>query len=188
MSALAHEAVGAYMNRQFVATYVKVGAFALVNGQKQGGNVASYFCMPDGRVLHLIAGPVDANIFLSEAKWAVANHQFAAFEGQQDLARFKEAFSTAHAQRLHDAQARGLVKQLNRLAVATDPESGDFGRANDPLTAQKMRVLNEQMLPVEKRVHLLLALFPLAKVQDIYKYVFEMFLNEKVSTLPVLEQ
>ena len=56
MNALARPEVGDYLNRHFVSTYVKVGTFALVNGQKQGGNVATYFCLPDGSVLHAIAG------------------------------------------------------------------------------------------------------------------------------------
>jgi hypothetical protein len=48
-----------------------VGTFRIVNGQKQGGNVASYFCTPDGRVLHLIAGPVDGDTLIREARWVV---------------------------------------------------------------------------------------------------------------------
>ena len=41
----------------FVCSYtimpMKAGTFKIVDGQKQGGNVAAYFCAPDGRVLHL---------------------------------------------------------------------------------------------------------------------------------------
>ena len=53
--------MGDYLNRHFVSAFQKVATFQIVNGaQKQGGNVASYFCTPEGRVLHAIAGPVDA--------------------------------------------------------------------------------------------------------------------------------
>jgi len=38
------------------------------------------------------------------------------------------------------------------------------------------------------RVHLLLAQYPMAKIQDIYRIVFEKILNEKVSTLPVQDR
>ena len=54
MGALANDQVGDYLNRHFVSSFLKVGTFALVNGQKQGGNVATYFCLPDGRVLHAL--------------------------------------------------------------------------------------------------------------------------------------
>ena len=54
------EEVGDYVGKNFVASYQKVGTFRIVNGQKQGGNVASYFCLPDGTVLHAVAGPLDA--------------------------------------------------------------------------------------------------------------------------------
>ena len=53
MNALANPEVGKYLNEYFVSSFQKVGTFRIVNGQKQGGNVASYFCAPDGRVLHV---------------------------------------------------------------------------------------------------------------------------------------
>ena len=71
MNALANKEVGKYINEFFVSSFQKVATFRIVNKQKQGGNVAAYFCAPDGRVLHLIAGPVDAATFLAESKWVV---------------------------------------------------------------------------------------------------------------------
>ena len=58
MSALADKEVGKYLNANFASSFQKVGTFRVIqnpNGppQKQGGNVASYFCAPDGRVLHV---------------------------------------------------------------------------------------------------------------------------------------
>ena len=41
---------------------------------KQGGNVASYFLTPDGRVLGAALGAVDAETFLEEARWALETH------------------------------------------------------------------------------------------------------------------
>ena len=67
MNALADEKVAEYVNEHCIATYLKVGTFQVVNGQKVGGNVASYFCVNDGAVVHAVAGPVDAQVFLSEA-------------------------------------------------------------------------------------------------------------------------
>ena len=72
---MAKEKVGKYVNTHFVSAFQKVATFQINGNQKQGGNVASYFCAPDGRVLHVVAGPVDAGTLLREAKWVVENTQ-----------------------------------------------------------------------------------------------------------------
>ena len=71
MNALANPEVGKYINEHFCSSFQKVATFRIVGAAKQGGNVAAYFCAPDGRVLHVIAGPVDAGTMLREAKWIV---------------------------------------------------------------------------------------------------------------------
>ena len=71
MNALANAEVGKYLNEYFACSFQKVATFRIVGQQKQGGNVASYFCAPDGRVLHVVAGPVNADTLLREAKWVV---------------------------------------------------------------------------------------------------------------------
>jgi len=58
-----------------VAAHQQVGSFEVVNRAgvlvKNGGNVASYFCTPDGRVIHAVTGPVPAEELLAAARWAV---------------------------------------------------------------------------------------------------------------------
>ncbi len=66
MNALADDKVGSLINKHFVASFQRVGTFKIDGKQKQGGNVATYFCAPDGRVLNAIAGPVDAKVLLEE--------------------------------------------------------------------------------------------------------------------------
>ena len=101
MNALANPEVGKYLNEYFVSSFQKVATFRIIaSGQKQGGNVASYFCAPDGRVLHVIAGPVDAATMLREAKWVVETTRKAMAESKGDGASFKAYFRTAHADRL----------------------------------------------------------------------------------------
>ena len=39
-----------------MSSFQRVGTFRIVGKQKQGGNVATYFCAPDGRVLHSGSG------------------------------------------------------------------------------------------------------------------------------------
>ncbi len=100
MGALTDEKVGAFVNEHFVTSHQKVGTFKIVGNNKQGGNVASYFCAPDGRVLHCVAGPVDAATFLREAKWVVETVLAANKSSKGDGAKFKEAFRKAHAEKL----------------------------------------------------------------------------------------
>lgn len=101
MNALANPEVGRYLNESFVSSFQKVATFRIVaGGQKQGGNVASYFCAPDGRVLHVVAGPVDAAALLREAKWVVETTKRAMSESKGDGAAFKVLFRRAHAERL----------------------------------------------------------------------------------------
>jgi hypothetical protein len=130
VNALANAEVGKYLNEYFVSSFQKVATFRVVNGQKQGGNVASYFCAPDGRVLHAVAGPVDAQTLLREAQWVVETTKKAMDESKGDGAKFKAYFRKAHAERLR--QEFGLVVE----AVTWDPpEDQDPNSAltyNDP--------------------------------------------------------
>ncbi len=159
MNALANANVGQYLGQSFVATYQKVGSFRIADGQKQGGNVASYFCTPDGRVLHAVAGPVNADVLLREARWVVETWKMAQLEGNTEPAALREFFRAAHADRL---------KQTYRLDV-------------NHLTANRRPKLDQQ-----GRVHLLLATVPLVKLDEVYRLVFENILGEKVSTAPVV--
>jgi hypothetical protein len=100
VNALANPEVGKYINEHFTAAFQKVGTFKIVNGQKQGGNVATYFCAPDGRVLHCVAGPVDAATMLREAKWVVQTVEKALAESEKTKKSFKVLMREAHAEKL----------------------------------------------------------------------------------------
>jgi hypothetical protein len=127
VGALANPEVGKYLNEYFCSSYQKVGTFKVVGNQKQGGNVASYFCAPDGRVLHCVAGPVDAATFLREAKWVVATTEKAIKESKGDGGKFKAIFRTAHAEKLRTEF--GIVVE----PVTYDPEAqGGALSYNDP--------------------------------------------------------
>lgn len=100
MNALANPQVGEYLNKYFVSSFQKVGTFRIVGKNKQGGNVAAYFCAPDGRVLNVVAGPVNAQTMLKEAQWVVDNAYKAIKESGSDGAKFKAYFRKAHADKL----------------------------------------------------------------------------------------
>jgi len=124
VNALANPEVGKYLNEYFVSSFQKVATFRIVNGvQKQGGNVASYFCAPDGRVLHVVAGPVDAATMLREAKWVVVTTKKAMEESKGDGATFKAYFRKVHAERLR--REHGLVVE----PVTYDPPAQDENSA-----------------------------------------------------------
>jgi hypothetical protein len=109
VNALANPQVGKYINENFVSSFQKVATFRIVGKQKQGGNVAAYFCAPDGRVLHCVAGPVNAQTLLREAKWVVETTERAMKEAKDDGAAFKAIFRKAHAEKLRTEH--GLVTQ-----------------------------------------------------------------------------
>jgi hypothetical protein len=156
VGALAKEEVGKYLDANFVSSFQKVATFRIVGDAKQGGNVASYFCDPDGRVVHAVAGPVDAATLLREARWAVEAYKMGVLESAGDDTRLRSFFQTAHAERLKE-RPPGLARA---------------GAAAAPLVRQG-------------QVHLLLSAAPLAEVERVYKLVFERILGEKISTAPV---
>jgi hypothetical protein len=123
VNALANPEVGKFLNEYFVCSFQKVATFKIVGNQKQGGNVASYFCAPDGRVLHCVAGPVDAGTLLREARWVVERTKKAITESKGDGGRFKAILRTAHAEKLR--QESGLVVEPVTFdpVIEQDPNS-----------------------------------------------------------------
>lgn len=122
MGALANAEVGKYLNKYFVSSFQKVATFRIVGGAKQGGNVAAYFCAPDGRVLHVVAGPVNAATMLAESKWVVETVQKAMKESKGDGGKFKAIFRTAHAKKLKDETGL-VVEPVTFDAPEPDPKS-----------------------------------------------------------------
>lgn len=215
MNALANKEVGKYLNEYFVSSYQKVGTFKIVGGQKQGGNVASYFCAPDGRVLHVVAGPVDANTMLREAKWVVEATKKAMAESKGDGAKFKALFRQWHAERLRNEH--GLVVEAVTADIdAQDPSSAltyadPSGRPLAPVLPpppidgpdvtfkdlQRAEAKAAGAMPVrdrrgrgwvlgnQGRAHMLMAAHSMKKIETVYGSVFEGILGEKVSTKPV---
>jgi len=130
VNALADPKVGEFVSKYFVASYQKVGTFKIVGKQKQGGNVAAYFCAPDGRVLHCIAGPVNAQQMLKEAQWVVDNVMVAMTDAKGDGAKFKTILRKAHAEKLK-AQY-GIVVEPVTYDGAVKPDPNSALTYNDP--------------------------------------------------------
>jgi hypothetical protein len=174
VGALSNPEVANYLNQHFVCSFQKVGNFRIVNGQKQGGNVASYFTLPDGRVLHVVAGPVAAGTLLNEARWVVETRKLAVLKAQGDDAKYKASWRRAHAERL---QAE--------YGIATN-----FGRKSPYASWDGFQIRptlqSRSGLPAQAKVHRLLANAPLIGIEKIYREVFEHVLNQRISNLPVV--
>jgi hypothetical protein len=215
VNALANPEVGKFINENFVSSYQKVATFRIVNGQKQGGNVAAYFCAPDGRVLHIVAGPVNAQTMLKEAKWVVDNTYKAMEESKGDGAAFKAYFRKAHAQRLRTEHGVVVEPVTFDNNVEVDPNSAltyrdPTGRPLAPklppapingpdvtlkhLQAAESNALGARafhgkhgqvVLGNQGQVHNLMSAHCLVKIETVYGAIFEGILGEQISTRPV---
>jgi hypothetical protein len=215
VNALASPEVGKYLNEYFASSFQRVATFRIVGGEKQGGNVAAYFCAPDGRVLHAVAGPVDSATLLREARWVVETTKTAMTESKGDGAKFKAVFRKAHAERLR--QDHGLLVEPVTYDFPEQDESSALtyrdptGRPLAPKlppapidgpdvtirAKQEAAALTLGARPIadrggrrwilgnQGRVHMLMAAHAMGKIEKLYGSVFEGILGEKVTTKPV---
>jgi hypothetical protein len=174
VSALADAEVGSYLNDHFVSSFQKVGTFRVNGAEKQGGNVASYFCTPEGQILHLVAGPVDASTLLREARWVVETWKMSKLASRDDPALLQTTWSKAHAERLRYEHARVIAPGLLVSAGVTEADMAAL-------------LASTQSLPAAARVHLLLTNYPMVKLERVFPSIFEKVLGETVSTRPVVE-
>lgn len=163
------------MNEFFVNSFQKVATFRKNGDNKQGGNVASYFCTPKGQVVHAIAGPVDAATFLREARWTVELWKLAQLDGADKATRLAAFMRKAHLDRLRQDFPGTHAQKLPGYAIQALITPG---RGNQLI----------QNLDNQGKIHLLLGNYPLPRVQQIYSLVFERILNERLSTVPVVQK
>jgi hypothetical protein len=169
VGALSNTDVANYLNQHFVCSFQKVGNFRIVNGQKQGGNVASYFTLPDGRVLHVVAGPVASATLLNEARWVVETRKLAVMKGQGNDAKYKTSWGRAHAERLQAEHGIAMNSHRSRQYPTSRYSAPGI---HSGLSAQA-------------KIHSMLANAPLSGIDKIYRDVFERVLNQKTSGLPI---
>lgn len=177
MNALASEQVADYLKDRFVATYMKVGTFQIVTTKsgerKVGGNVASYFCLPDGTVVHAVPGPANETTFLAEARWAwetrksALTHSTDLVTGDVDRSRLGSEMTKAHRERYLAATYPGTRVKTKSVQHLVMP-------------SQLPRQLTQH-----GQVHWLLASRPLERIDQIYPIVWEQILGEQLSGLPV---
>jgi beta-glucosidase len=101
-----------------VAAYQQVGSFEVIDEhgklQRNGGNVASYFCTPAGRVIDAVTGPVPGQELLDEARWAVAAYDEAKAGPAGDL---PAVLARAHRQAARECVRKSLALLKNSKSV-----------------------------------------------------------------------
>jgi hypothetical protein len=137
-------------------------------------------------VLHVIAGPVDAKTFLSEARWAVEMWKLAELEKQASPELF---FRKAHLDRLDQITRNAFAVPGQGPQMAGGKRTASRGPMTMGMAIAGMQngqiKLNSQLRSPQAKVHQLLAGFPLPQIEDIYRLVFERILNQRLSTVPV---
>ncbi len=191
MNALTNPKVGELINKHFVASFQRVGSFKIASKQKQGGNVATYFCAPDGRVLNAIAGPVDAQTMRDEVEWTIQKTREAIKASKGNADKFKALLRTYNAERLQEkygARVTPILKDGARqnleTALAYRDKDGRKLAPVLPLPPIENKGEVRQLSNLAKS-HQLLAAHAGAKIESLYGAVFQGILNEKVTTKPV---
>jgi hypothetical protein len=191
VNALADEKVGKLINKHFIASFQRVGSFKIEGKQKQGGNVATYFCAPDGRVLNAIAGPVDAKTLLEEAEWTIRKTREAIKESKGKADKFQSLLRGYHAERLREkygVRVTPILKDqaMQDLETALAYRDADGRKLAPVLPLPPIENEGEvRQLSNGAKVHRLLAAHAGAKIERLYGAVFQGILNEKVTTKPV---
>jgi len=196
--------VAALLGEHFVAAHQQVGDFEVTNVDgrldKNGGNVASYFCTPSGRVLHAVVGPVKADELLAEAQWVLDAYlpltDKRLDEQAREMARAHYAEwggSDSESWSQHQPRQNQFTawQQPARPVpyARTQQANVRTQQANVRTQQQYARAQQQsrQQFPWrgggsrEQRIHMLLAARPMAPVTDVFEEVFEHILGQKVS-------
>jgi hypothetical protein len=123
--------------------------------QKNGGNVAGYFCTPEGFVLNAVVGPVPAQKLLSEARWAVEVED-QLHGGKRDWRHDAQLVAAAHQAQAGD-RVHALLAQLPLEPVPKVQAAVFTGLGNEKIADNRYDVLtaaaglekaNKQGLPI----------------------------------------
>ncbi len=186
-----------YVSKHFAAAYQQAGDFTVVNVngklQKNGGNVASYFCTPDGRVIHAVGGPVSPQKLLAEAQWTVSTYEQVLAAAPDDRQRQAMIVQEAHLSELHASRAdfereiqqqfvRAREEYANKLkerAKQGRAWSRGYDRDHDLIAPELMaRRWTAERFSGDK-AHQILAAEPLAPLVQVEERLFEKLTGEQ---------
>jgi hypothetical protein len=124
-------------------------------------------------VIHAIPGPVKADVFLREARWAVDVYESAVMEHKDDLEGQKEYLKYAHGMRYWREHRGGQFPRNKKGVIDTARVNGlmpkTMPRGGEPLA----------------QAHWLLWSEPMPRLTAVYRTVWTDILNEEVTDLPV---
>ena len=224
-SALNDKELANYLNENFVCTFKQVSSFSVTTRErryilakdkkasdyshkrKRGGNVASYFCDSNSRVLEIVVGPVRPNRLAVSARQAYALHQRmkdASLEAQYELAR-KHIADLIEDQTLQRFEKCLVEKQWDGFTRSKYNQDGDYSdeaiveasrctlvtamAARPGLQGRLPKTLEEfNLLPGLNqygymRENLLLAELPLVRIDKIEQPVFEILMGQPYMTI-----
>ncbi len=187
MQALAKPEVGDFLSKNFVSVYDKVGTFQVNSStdgktaNRNGGNVAAFFCTPSGYVIHTAAGPRTSEAFLAEAKWAVSvysqilsDRSLGVVQGRIDqVSRVTAALRSAHSSAYDLMNKPDQVLPGRELVLHAPPA--------DP----KLKGLDDAGRKQRKQVHQLFKTHAFEPLAMIGPKVYKDILGEKVSNQEV---
>lgn len=206
--------MGRFLGTRFVAAWKKVGTFSITtvghdtnrgpHPVKAGGNVATYFCTPDLRVIHAVAGNVEAEAFLDEAGWAadlakeiegkIADEAAALFktaheERVREIAEVLEDACSPSPRFLRGGVGKKIVVVHRILQVAPFPMS--VGEVAKTIRGFRWIVPPNgephllQLNPHDREVRTKLSESGLPALEAVQSHVFETLLRERLSDDPV---
>lgn len=204
--ALTNRDLGDYLNRNYVAAFQRIPT---IGGPRHANNMVAWFCAPDGRVLHCVAGVTDGATLLREATWVVDSAKKAIEESRTTETPFKVVYRRMHAERLRrewglavepvtfdapepkeddpltwrDPSGRPVAPPL--VAAPLNGPDVEFGAeakaARDGIRDRRGGCWH---LGPQGRVHQLLAAHAMVKIEKLYATVFESILGERIGNEP----
>lgn len=126
-----------------------MGSFEVVDEhgklQRNGGNVASYFCTPEGHVIEAVTGPVGAEELLDEAHWAVAS-----YDEVKNAEPSEMPAVLAWAHRRADPSVKAIARTSNPQAIHQLLAQKPFPRVGEVYEEIFERILKQRVnLPGE---------------------------------------
>ena len=137
-------------------------------------------------MLHAIAGPVNAETFLTEAKWVVDLQNMATLEAPNNNSKYVAFIRHAHTLRVQKELGFGEGAALSKTAGGGGGWAGSAGGGPGMYPGYRFNPqVNFRALGTQGKVHLMFMQYPLPGLDQIYKHVFTNILNQQISTLPV---
>ena len=205
MGALSNSEAAEIIEREYVSTYEQVGRFLVSTEKsnshyrgrrdylaKRGGDVVTYFCTPQGEVIHFLVGPAAAATLAEEAAWAADAYRQVSADGfdqqrrNSTMRRLHLARYLAAAPRNNAWQSQLSEEQWEQhLAMRRKQLLGDDGEVEAGEDPEHSRDVEEKLEHLIRRAkaggmqrwtpagHLILAELPLPLLPQVEQAVFE---------------